>query len=82
MASIVLDMAYDEPTLEEAIIRVETEFGLKLEVVNENGPGGGWPEIKFIGDKSEIIRFLDEAYGMDDPMSIYDRSEMIDSIED
>lgn len=82
MASIILDMCYDEPTLEEAIITIETMYSLKLEVVKENGSGGGWPEIKFIGDKSEIIRLLDESYGMDDPYSVLDRGEMIDSIED
>ena len=82
MSSIVLDMCFDEPTLEEAIITIETMYSLKLEVVKENGPAGGWPEIKFIGDKDEIIRLLDESYGMSDEHSVLDRGEMIDSIED
>ncbi|QOI66454.1 hypothetical protein [Erwinia phage FBB1] len=37
-------------------------YNLITTIINACGPGGGWPEIKFIGDKEEIIRFLKEVY--------------------
>lgn len=40
----------------------EHGYNLTTTIVEECGPGGGWPEIKFIGDKEEIIRFLKEVY--------------------
>ena len=40
----------------------EHGYNLTTVVIDVCGPGGGWPEIKFVGEKEEIIRFLKEVY--------------------
>jgi hypothetical protein len=63
-----LDFAYDEATIEEGIHRFYFTNGLgtdrvQWEVVEEHGPGGGWPVIRFTADEKDDMVELLQAYG-------------------
>lgn len=66
MIQIEIDIAYDEPTLEEAIERIE-RFG-DLTVKEVAVPGevmaahGAWPIISITGDFGTITKWLSEFY--------------------
>ena len=51
--------------LEEAV----ATFGLTLEVLNPNGPGGGNPQCEVVGTPADIVRFLEES-GYCDPEDV------------
>lgn len=39
---------------------------LSVEVIKENGPAGGWPEVRIIGEKEDIKNFLENFYCYDE----------------
>lgn len=74
MASIVLDVA--AIVIEtDGKIDLDFEDGVKfsklaptlsVEVVKENGPAGGWPEVRLVGEKEDIKKFLKDSYCYDE----------------
>jgi hypothetical protein len=68
LVSVTLDFAYTEATLAEALANVSAAWGISCTVVNEHGPGGGWPEVKFFGFTDRIEKMLradGDEYGYD-----------------
>jgi hypothetical protein len=66
-----VDYAYDGDgdTLEVAVAKVAAEFGVSINVLEERGPGGGWPEIAITGLRANVLRVLKDAkkgWGMSD----------------
>ena len=51
--------------LHEDIQSYAREFGVKAIVLNESGPGGGWPVVEFRGTPNAIRALLVSHY--DDP---------------
>jgi hypothetical protein len=61
--SIELDFAYDEDTVEEALLRVTAAYNGKLlpTVVDASGPGGGWPIVRWTTfDQATMVRMIEE----------------------
>lgn len=58
MAHTELDIAYDDETLEEAVTSLIDTEPLTWAVVNESGPGGGWPIVRFDGPRDALSRML------------------------
>ncbi len=58
--SIVIDLAYENGISELYDMFKDTE--IEFEVLNEDGPGGGWPECQLTGEKSDIRQWLIEKY--------------------
>lgn len=70
MANITLDVAFDnEEEFPEFLEEIRKNFELEVTIVNENGPAGGWPEIKFEGTKENLTRFMREHYSSGDKES-------------
>lgn len=57
--SVTLDIAYDE-SLDGALIEMclDAGEGVSAEVVNERGPAGGWPEVRFSGPEDAVRRLI------------------------
>lgn len=71
MASITLDIVYDD-TLEDAVRRLlEGEDGTTLDSISliitddTYAPGGGWPLVQFIGTMKEIVQLIGRYCGGD-----------------
>ena len=77
MASIELDWADEDanPDLEASGRRSAATFNLTMEVVVEEGPGGGWPVYRFTGRREDIVALL----GNYEPDAAA-RAELIDTI--
>ena len=57
----VVDLEFDDGS------RFNSPFsGLKFEVVNDSGQGGGWPEIKLIGHQVDIGLWVKDFYAQDE----------------
>jgi hypothetical protein len=59
-ASTERDIAWEEhlgETRDFAINEVATRFNLTGEVIQESGPGGGWPVVRFTGELTDVQRF-------------------------
>ena len=39
------------------------ERGMTAVVRKENGPGGGWPEVEFIGTQAQVEALLSDFHG-------------------
>ena len=63
-----IDMAYDGG-LRETALDLERRYGIEVEVVNANGPAGGWPEVVLAGERADIERALREQWSMGDPQA-------------
>jgi hypothetical protein len=57
MASIVLDVVVEGDVLEYAT-DMAALYDLKVNVLQEHGPAGGWPVIKFEGHRKRIEAYL------------------------
>jgi len=67
MAHITLDVAFDnEEEFPEFLEEIRNEYALIITIENENGPAGGWPEIKFEGTKENLERFIRNHYSSGD----------------
>lgn len=77
MASIELDWANeDADDLETDARIVAVRFNLTMDIVAEEGPGGGWPVYRFEGRCSDIVAML-----CDYAPNEHDRASLIDTIE-
>lgn len=67
-ASLTLDFAFEEPTLYEGLDAFLRQHDLRdligVEVLQESGPGGGWPVVKFTGEPADLLALAD-AYPLD-----------------
>jgi hypothetical protein len=60
---VKLDMAYSEPTMQESAANVATRFGVLVEIVREDGPGGSWPEVAVIGTPAQVVKMMTSEGG-------------------
>lgn len=76
MAKIILDMCGDVVVRKDGKKDIKFDDGVLLSectnlcavafnILNESGPGGGWPEVVIFGDKIDIVRYLSEHYCTD-----------------
>lgn len=58
MKKISIDIAYE--TCDELLKTFEnlTRIGIKYEILQANGPGGGWPEIELTGTITKLNCWL------------------------
>jgi len=88
--SIDLDFAYDEDTVEEGLARflkntTETPDDVTATVVIENGPGGGWPIVRFATRKQSAMHDVIVGYAggdMSDAVDIAFGVEQTHAYED
>ncbi len=57
---INVDVVTEEISLEETIAELKT-FDIKTVVLNEVGPGGGWPELQLEGNREDLEKWLEKA---------------------
>lgn len=60
-----IDFCYDEDTYVAAARRVANQFQVAVTLLNEEGPGGGWPEVSLSGSRDNVLRALREGWGYD-----------------
>jgi hypothetical protein len=67
MTKIEMDIAWDSwGSLENYLIETGKEFpSIYARIVEENGSGGGWPVVEFVGTEADLRAFLEA--GGDDP---------------
>ena len=58
--SIQLDLTYEETIQELFVIFDKTD--IEFEVLEENGPGGGWPVCQLTADEEVLEKWLLENY--------------------
>jgi hypothetical protein len=71
--SLTLDWAGEIPELKAKC----KKHGVKCKVITMDGPGGGWPEVKIMGNVDALKNWLKDDYAQDDE----DLQGWIDSIE-
>lgn len=77
MPHIILDVVIDEGMdVHEFAADTSSLYDLKVNVLNENGPAGGWPEIRFEGNRKRLEAFI-RVYSGHDPRMYEDLFEMI-----
>lgn len=57
----VTDFRFDDGALFSS-----NNSSLEFEVINAEGPGGGWPEIKIIGEEEELKIWIRKEYAYSD----------------
>lgn len=81
-----LDIAYEGETLDEAITDLlakaydDVSERPSYAVIDESGPGGGWPVVRFIADDGQALWPLALAYanGDEDEATMFcDRQEFV-----
>ena len=63
---VSLDLCFEGQTLEEAIADVKERYGVEVEVLQEHGPGGGWPFVSLSGTPDQLRKALREYWDLDD----------------
>lgn len=58
------DVACEEDRDREAFIAEAVEYGLTVELIDEHGPGGGWPLYRFSSNNlTDVTDFIAYHYG-------------------
>jgi hypothetical protein len=73
MTVVSVDVAYedDEGPIERVIETMTKDYeGISATLIEERGPGGGWPVVKFQGPETELVRML-EDHGYVDGIDTY-----------
>lgn len=78
MASIILDVVVEDVDVLEYAADMASLYDLEVTVLKENGPAGGWPEIKFEGRRKRLEAYI-RVYSGHDPR-VYE--DLFDSIVD
>jgi hypothetical protein len=52
---------------ERFLLNYLKKHNITYEVINPEGPGGGMPVIEYNGTRKDIIRMLEDQFGVDDP---------------
>lgn len=60
MLNVIFDIACEGKGELEVAAQEAAAKGLKFSVVQECGPGGGWPEVKLEGDDTAVTDLLRE----------------------
>lgn len=56
MAKIVMDVAFAHgPELDAYLERLLADTQVTATVLREHGPGGGWPEVEFVGPRDHLV---------------------------
>ncbi len=69
VVSVTVDMCFmdGEETAQEAADAVAEKYdGLAVEIVNEVGPGGGWPEVRLTGPEAVVAEALRKTWDIDE----------------
>ena len=74
MASIILDVVVDDMDVLEYAADMASLYDLEVTVLNEHGPAGGWPEIKFEGRRKRLEAYIRVYCG-------HDRDEYMETFE-
>ena len=64
--SIIIDLSYENDISE--LYEEFAKSSIKLKVLQEEGPGGGWPEVELTGEEEDLRAWLLENH--DDPEDI------------
>lgn len=60
MKSIIVDVAFEDPTELISFTQEAVLAGLLLKVISESAQhNGGWPEVEVTGDGQTVLEFLD-----------------------
>lgn len=59
---MILDFAVEEKSLKTELKKIEKKYNLKTKILRKRGPGGGWPEILFVGSKNNLLRYAREYF--------------------
>lgn len=66
LITIELDVAYDKDISE--VGEFAQEHGVEYKIIEEHGPGGGWPVVQFTGNKENmknlVLAYADGDIGM------------------
>ena len=66
MASIILDVVIENHMdVHEYAADMASLYDLEVTVLKENGPAGGWPEIKFEGRRKRVEAYVRVYAGHD-----------------
>ena len=76
MHYIDLDIAYENETLWQACERLAGEdSSVAWKVVNESGPGGGWPVVRFSANDAQTLWSVVYAYEGNDAIAASERMD-------
>jgi hypothetical protein len=56
MAYIIVDVVDEDMSVEQ----IAAVHNLTAQIINANGPAGGWPEVKMSGSRSDLQAFIDD----------------------
>lgn len=62
-----------------ALLRFTKEHGVAVRVEQEDGPGGGWPEVTIVGTREQIAAVVRHRCGSDDVM-FEDEMERVEEV--
>lgn len=68
IASITLDMAFEDDEPEVAAAKIAAKHGVSVTIIDSHGPGGGWPVVRVTGltrNVENALRSDDYGWGMD-----------------
>lgn len=68
--TIELDIVNESEDLDVILPRMTEGFSISYEVVTLEGPGGGWPVVRFCGSTEELTRMLENEW-FPDPIDTY-----------
>lgn len=70
--TIELDIVNESEALDVILPRMTEGYdGITYSVVTLDGPGGGWPLVRFTGPRNSIQAMLDNEY-VGDPIETYE----------
>ena len=52
----------DKPTVDAKLNELDLQYNITHNVNCYEGPGGGWPEISFFGEREDLRLFYEEWY--------------------
>lgn len=68
IASITLDMCFEDDEPEIAAAKIAAKHGVSVTIIDPHGPGGGWPVVRVTGltrNVENALRSDDYGWGMD-----------------
>lgn len=64
--STTVDMCFGDEGLEAAIADVKEKYGVDVKVLEEHGPGGGWPFVELSGTRDQLVAALKGSWDATD----------------
>lgn len=59
---INIDLAFNDTLDLLNVLEKIGKYNLLLKVDNARGPGSEWPDIKLVGQDTDVLTFLEEVY--------------------